>query len=76
MPGESDSVRRFPLPWTVHGNESSFWVEDSTGASFGYTYFDDRQESIGVDRVNRLTRAEALRIVRNIAKLPELLAKG
>ena len=75
MPGESDSVRRFPLPWTVHGNDSSFWVEDAEGKRFGYTYFDERQESIGVDRVNRLTRAEALRIVRNIAKLPNLLKR-
>ena len=70
MPGESDSVRRFPLPWTVHGNEICFWVEDAEGKRFGYCYFDERQESIGVDRVNRLTPAEALRIVRNIAKLP------
>jgi hypothetical protein len=65
--------RRFPLPWTIHGSESAFWVEDADGKRFGYCYFDDRQDSIGVDRVNRLTRDEARRIVRNIVKLPGLL---
>jgi len=69
------NVRRFPLPWTIHGNNSAFWVEDAEGKRFGYCYFDE-SESIGVDRVNRLTRAEALRIVRNIVKLPELLRRG
>lgn len=72
----ADDVRRFPEPWTVDGNESCFWVEDAEGKRFGYTYFDERPFGIGTASASRLTRAEARRIVRNIARLPQLLKPG
>ena len=65
-------IRRFPLPWTIGESESAYWVEDAEGKRFAYCYFDEGR-SIGTDRANRLTRAEALVIVRNIVKLPGLL---
>jgi hypothetical protein len=73
MAGDSDSTRRFPLPWTVRGNESCYWVQDAEGKRFGYTYFDEREFGISTASSNKLTRAEALKIARNIAKLPGLL---
>jgi hypothetical protein len=73
MADERDSPRRFPLPWTVHGNESCYWVQDAEGKRFGYCYFDEREFGIGTASANKLTRAEALKIARNIAKLPGLL---
>jgi hypothetical protein len=65
-------VRRFPLPWTIDGSQDCFWVKDAEGKKFGYTYFHNGPARVSSD-VQKLTRAEALRIVRNIAKLPELL---
>jgi hypothetical protein len=68
-------VRRFPVPWTIDGNHCCYWVKDAAGKTFGYTYFNDTPGGIGTAYAAKLTRAEALRIVRNIAKLPELLKR-
>lgn len=70
-----DEVRRFPLPWTINGNDACFWIEDADGKRFGYCYYDERPWGIGTASAGRLTRVEALRIVRNIVKLPELLKR-
>ena len=70
---EQPESRRFPLPWSVAGNDSCDWVEDAEGKRFAYTYFHDEGSSIGTSSAGRLTRREALRIVRNVVKLPELL---
>lgn len=64
---------RLRPPWTVHHNDSSYWVEDADGQKFGFTYFRDR-ELVGTDRSVRLSRDLARRIAMNIAKLPDLLA--
>lgn len=64
-------VRRFPLPWKLHGNDACFWVEDAEGKRFGYCYF-LTQARLAHDG-DVLSREEALRIARNIVKLPELL---
>jgi hypothetical protein len=68
-------TRRFPEPWVVQGNDSAFWIEDAAGNKFGYTYFREGNVPIGTGS-NYLTRDEARRIVRNIAKLPELLKRS
>jgi hypothetical protein len=68
-------VRRFPLPWSITGNDACFWIEDADGKRVAYVYFDERPWGIGTASANRLTRAEALRIARNIVKLPELLKR-
>lgn len=67
---DSVKVRRFPLPWRIESNESAFWVVDAHGKTFGYCYFVDKPRG---DQFDKITRAEALRIVRNIVKLPEML---
>ena len=67
------ATRRFPRPWTIEGNPNCFWVVDAEGKRFGYTYFCSGQESIGTACTRELTRDEALLVVRNIARLPELL---
>lgn len=71
---EEAEARRFPLPWTVDGNEAAFWVTDAEGKRFGFTYFRDvSRRPIGSSYGLELNKAEALRIVRNIARLPDLL---
>ena len=72
-----DEARRFPLPWTIEGNDACFWVRDADGKRFAFTYY--RTEGpgrIGPGYGLELSRTEALRIVRNIVKLPELLRKS
>ena len=76
MTGESDSVRPFPLPWSVHDNESCFWVESADGRRLAYVYFDERPYGIGTASASKLTRDEARRIASNIAKLPRLLQRS
>lgn len=68
-------IRRFPLPWTIAESPSAYWIEDAEGKRFGFCYFYEG-DSIDMSVLNRLTRAEALVIVRNIAKLPSLLNKS
>jgi hypothetical protein len=68
-------ARRFPLPWTVNGSSSAYWVEDAEGKRFAYTYFRTDHEPIGSGYGLLLTKDEARRIVSNVAKLPELLRK-
>ena len=72
MSDQSDS-RPFPLPWTLHGNDSCYWIEDADGKRLAYIYFVDDRATIGTGSSLKLTPAEALRIARNIAKLPDLL---
>ena len=69
-----DEVSRFPLPWTIDGNHVCFCVRDANGKRVAYVYFKEG----GWGRTsgdNSLTRVVALRIVRNIAKLPEPLKR-
>jgi hypothetical protein len=33
--------RRFPPPWIVIEKESSFWVQDATGQTVGWFYFQE-----------------------------------
>jgi hypothetical protein len=71
-----DDVRRFPLPWTIESNDACFWVRDADGKRFAFTYYSDPEKgSIGSGYGLALNRTEALRIVRNIVKLPELLKR-
>jgi hypothetical protein len=64
-------TRHFPPPWRPIENEESYSVEDSSGQKLAYVYFADghaRRRDMG-----RLTRGEARRIAKAIARLPELL---
>ena len=70
------AIRRFPQPWSVRANDNCFWVEDADGKRFGYTYFAERTYGIGSGYGLQLTREEAWRIARNIAKLPDLLSRA
>lgn len=68
------SHRRFPPPWAIVENDKSFVVVDGTGQPLAYLYFEDapqRQFSM-----KRLSKDEARRIARGIARLPVLLTKG
>lgn len=60
----------------MRSNNAAYWLEDAEGKRFAFTYFDDRVLPVGADYARRLTRREALMIVRNMAKLPDLLQKS
>jgi hypothetical protein len=64
-------ARRFPPPWTAEEITGGYVVVDANGQSIAYVYARDSESDAQVARV--LTKDEARRIARNIAKLPELL---
>ncbi|MEO6153007.1 MAG: hypothetical protein ABIT09_10840 [Croceibacterium sp.] len=74
MPEQPES-RRFPLPWSIGGNDTCFWVEDAEGKRVAYVYFLSGDVPIATSSALGPPRSEALRIVRNIAKLPKLLTQ-
>ena len=61
-------ARRFPPPWTVNDIPGGYVVRDATGQSLAYVYARDNEND--VISSNALTKDEARRIARNIAKLP------
>lgn len=65
--------RRFPIPWTIGETEACYYVQDASGAKLAYCYFLTR-DRLAHD-ANKLDRAEALKIARNIVKLPEMLRR-
>jgi len=71
--GSRNEPRRFPPPWTVHHNESSYWVEDANQRRFGFVYYRG-SAIIGTGGEAYQTQDEARRLVSNFAKLPDLLA--
>lgn len=62
---------RFTPPWVAIENSESYLVEDATGQRIAYVYFSDDRARRRV--MDRLTRDEARRIAKAIARLPELL---
>jgi hypothetical protein len=68
------SQRRFPRPWSVAGNAACYWIEDSEGKALCFIYFKDDVLRHAGEAV-KLTRDEARRIARGIARLPELLGR-
>jgi hypothetical protein len=64
--------RRFPPPWSITDIGSSWEVRDASGFVIVWVCYEHRIR--GGDTVaERLTRDEARRFARAIAKLPELL---
>lgn len=63
--------RRFPIPWTIGETEACYYVQDATGRSWLTSTFVTR-DRLAHD-ASKLDRGEALKIARNIAKLPNLL---
>jgi hypothetical protein len=67
-------ARSFPPPWTTHEIPGGYVVRDATGQSLAYVYSRDDKRDAAAAKV--LTKDEARRLHRNIAKLPELLKPG
>ena len=65
--------RRFPAPWSVHGLEQAFVIQDANGQAVAHV--DVRKDENETRQTGGLTRDEAWRIAANIAKLPELLER-
>jgi hypothetical protein len=64
-------ARRFPPPWTAEESAGGYVVRDANGQSLAYVYSRDNANDAATAKV--LTKDEARRIARNIAKLPQLL---
>jgi hypothetical protein len=67
-------THRFPAPWTIEKIPGGLVVRDATGQSLAYVY--SRESEADARTAKVLTEDEARRIAANIAKLPDLLAKG
>jgi hypothetical protein len=65
--------RRFPPPWAIVENDESFVVVDGTGQPLAYLYFEDAPQRQLT--MKRLSKDEARRIARGIARLPALMAR-
>jgi hypothetical protein len=61
---------RFPPPWTAEEITGGYVVVPANGQSIAYVYARDYETA---SIANVLTKDEARRIARNIAKLPELM---
>jgi hypothetical protein len=64
-------ARRFPPPWTAEEIPGGYVVRDANGQSLAYVYSRDNANDASTAKV--LTKDEARRIARSIAKLPTLL---
>ena len=71
----SKSNRRFPPPWTVECREHGYDVQDATGFRVATVYCDESLSAAKWRDASRLflTRDEARRIAKAIARLPEFL---
>ncbi len=65
------SPRRFVRPWQVIEHDAHFEVTDAAGVSLAVVYFDDGPSRQPM--MKRLSRDEARRLARQIARLPTLL---
>lgn len=66
--------RRFPPPWSFEERPESFIVHDANGQPLAYLYFEEME--LRRTQQRRLTKDEARRIARAIARLPELMQAG
>jgi len=67
-------MRRFPPPWTIEELDGGFKVLDASGQVLASVY--GHADSYDAGIAKSLTLDEARGIASNIAKLPNLLAKG
>lgn len=70
-------TRRFPAPWSVKEDNDRFTVKDANG--FSIVWVCHREDLYAWDYQyagNYLSRDEARRIAKAIARLPELLQRG
>jgi len=58
--------RRFPQPWFVEETPACFIVRDRAGEALAHLYY---EESAGLSAANLLTKDQARRSARDIAKL-------
>ena len=65
--------RRFPPPWTVDDLGAGFQVKDRNGKAVAYLYYQDKPGWPAAD--DMLTKDDARRIAKKIAKLPKLLKR-
>jgi len=68
------SERRFPAPWSAELQPNYYVVRDADGQQIAYIYYSNDPDRRAAAKL--LTKDEARRIAANIAKLPNLLAKG
>jgi hypothetical protein len=72
MPVDPD--RRFPAPWSVTDEETSWCVADANGFKIVWFVYDERNRA-DVSAPDRMTREQAYAMAVQFARLPELLRK-
>jgi hypothetical protein len=68
------SARRIPPPWRAEKMPGGYVVRDASGQALAHVYA--RATMAEAMQAKTLTQDEARRIAANIARLPELLARG
>ncbi|MCJ2044682.1 hypothetical protein MKK58_09095 [Methylobacterium sp. J-078] len=63
-------VRAFPPPWIVTERTAGFCVEDADGLAVAWTYFSDDADQRAT--AGLMSRAEAQRIAKAVAMVPEM----
>lgn len=64
--------RRFTRPWQIIEHDESFEITDATGQNLAFIYFEDNPTRRTLMPA-RLSKDEARRLAREIARLPALL---
>jgi hypothetical protein len=70
-----DPNRRFPPPWSVTDEETSWCVKDATGFPICWFVYDNRNRA-DVSAPDRMSREQAYAMAVNFARLPSLLRRA
>lgn len=65
---------RMPTPWTVIEHKEAYEVQDRTGQTLAYIYFEDEPQRRRT--LHRVSKDMARRLASQITKLPDYITKA